>query len=513
MPWNTMGLIEQREAFVRLAIASGRAIAELCRSFGISRTTGYKWLHRFSVAKSTLALRDQSRRPHKITKSDMAVRDRVVQLRVENGWGARRIASTVRQEGLIIGHTTAHRILKDRGLIPSHDEDEAAWIMRVFTMADPESTISASVPQAQPARTFADQLRHGSRRNQTRAMAVIARLKGVRLRIIAESVNITVNSVLRYLRTFEDGGVEALFAPPKSKINDDPHRNSVFAVLHSPPSAYGINRTSWTMADLHRVLGETGHRLSENRIRRIIRAGGFRWRRAKIVLTSNDPQYETKLAAVKRILAGLKPDEGFFSIDEYGPFAIKMKPGRKRVAPGEEYIVPQFQRSKGWLILTAALELSRNQVTHFYSRRKNTDEMIKMANVLRSEYYNYSRIYLSWDAASWHISKKLMAYLDESNGIASDRRGGPVVLTAPLPAGAQFLNVIESVFSGMSRAIIHNSDYPSVEAAKDAIDRHFRERNAHFLKNPTRAGHKIWSQERVASEFHEGQNCKDPRYR
>jgi len=42
---------------------------------------------------------------------------------------------------------------------------------------------------------------------------------------------------------------------------------------------------------------------------------------------------------------------------------------------------------------------------------------------------------------------------------------------APLPASAQFLNVIESVFSGMARAIIHNSDYPSVAAAQEAIVR------------------------------------------
>ncbi len=33
-------------------------------------------------------------------------------------------------------------------------------------------------------------------------------------------------------------------------------------------------------------------------------------------------------------------------------------------------------------------------------------------------------------------------------------------------AGAQFLNVIESVFSGMARAIIHNSDYPSLDAGR-----------------------------------------------
>jgi transposase len=154
-----------------------------------------------------------------------------------------------------------------------------------------------------PARAFAGQLRHGSRRNRTKAMAVIARLKGLRLRVIAESLNISVHTVLRYMATFEKGGMGALFARPKSRVNDEPHRGAVFAVLHSPPSGYFINRTTWIMDDLHRLLAQQGHRLSERRIRRIIKGGGFRWRRAKVVLTSTDPEYETKLAAVKRITA------------------------------------------------------------------------------------------------------------------------------------------------------------------------------------------------------------------
>ena len=66
-----------------------------------------------------------------------------------------------------------------------------------------------------------------------------------------------------------------------------------------------------------------------------------------------------------------------------------------------------------------------------------------------------------------------------------------MVETAPLPSGAQFLNVIESVFSGMARAVIHNSDYRTVEDAKAAIDRHFEEHNAHFTRHPRRAGRKI----------------------
>jgi hypothetical protein len=181
------------------------------------------------------------------------------------------------------------------------------------------------------------------------------------------------------------------------------------------------------------------------------------------------------------------------------------------VGPEETYTVPQWEKSKGSLIITAALELSRNQITHFYSNKKNTQEMIKMTDLLLTQHRNCKTIYLSWDAASWHISKDLFEHIERRNneGLAE---GYPIVKTAPLPAGAQFLNVIESVFSGMARGIIHNSDYHSVEATKDAIDRYYAERNEHFRIHPKRAGRKIWGHERVQSEFHEGNNCKDPLY-
>ena len=75
--------------------------------------------------------------------------------------------------------------------------------------------------------------------------------------------------------------------------------------------------------------------------------------------------------------------------------------------------------------------------------------------------------------------------------------GTPAVEPAPLPSCAQFLNVIEAVFSGMARAIIHNSDYASVDAAKAAIDRYFAERHGHFQKQPRRAGNKLWRMEKA----------------
>src|SRR5215208_2662448 len=138
-----------------------------------------------------------------------------------------------------------------------------------------------------------------------------------------------------------------------------------------------------------------------------------------------------------------------------------MQPGRALTAPGEQRVIPQWQKSRGCMIITAALELSSNQVTHFYSTKKNTAEMIRTMEVLVEQYHDRRKIYLSWDAASWHISKRLGRRIEENNAAALSN-GGPTVETAPLPSGAQFLNVIESVFSGLARSIIHNSDYKTM---------------------------------------------------
>ena len=138
--------------------------------------------------------------------------------------------------------------------------------------------------------------------------------------------------------------------------------------------------------------------------------------------------------------------------------------------------------------------------------------MIRMMEVLLDRYTDRRTLYLSWDAASWHVSKKLDQRISEHNANA-EAVGLPRVETAPLPAGAQFLNVIESVFSGMARALIHNSDYPSVDAARAAIDRYFADRNQQFQDNPRRAGKRIWGAERVPPAFSDSNNCKDPHFR
>jgi len=123
--------------------------------------------------------------------------------------------------------------------------------------------------------------------------------------------------------------------------------------------------------------------------------------------------------------------------------------------------------------------------------------MIKLLDILLEKYSMEKTIYFSWDAASWHASKALYSAVDEINSTDYRKKHKcPEIKLAPLPKCAQFLNVIESVFSGMARAIIHNSNYQSVDECKKAIDRYYNERNIYFLDNPQKAGNKIWGEER-----------------
>ena len=289
-------------------------------------------------------------------------------------------------------------------------------------------------------------LHNGRLVDRNRAMVVLASRRKIPSRTISAFLGVGKAFVRNYRNMFESEGAPSFVCPSNQIEPENRQRGfaeSVFSLLHEPPTNHGINRTSWTMALLRRVLKENGTQIGTALVAKMIKAAGYKWRKAKIVLTSNDPTYKEKLARIRHILSNLQPDEAFFSIDEYGPFAIKAKPGRTLSPAGVQPTVPQWQKSRWCLIMTAALELSGNQVTHFYSAKKNTTEMIRMMDVLIKRYGDRRKLYLSWDAASWHISKQLFARIDAHNS-AVPNEGGPLIETAPLPAGAQFLNVIES---------------------------------------------------------------------
>lgn len=204
------------------------------------------------------------------------------------------------------------------------------------------------------------------------------------------------------------------------------------------------------------------------------------------------PNVNTPLYGVLHALQTLKPGELFFFVDELGPLRVKRYGGRTFVRKTEPYTIPQNQTYRGVVTMAGALNAITNQVTWVYGRSKDTSAMIELIEILFNQHRSASRLYITWDMASWHRSSVLVDWLDTFNAETEHLAEGPLIHLVPLPTSSQFLDVIEAIFSGMKKAVIHHSNYRSEEEMKAAISRHFVERNEYFLVNPKRAGKKIW---------------------
>ncbi|MBA4385493.1 MAG: IS481 family transposase [Anaerolinea sp.] len=106
-----------REEFIALSEQEGRNISALCKEFGISRKTGYKWIKRYQECGN---LEDQNRKPKTSrSKTDEKIERLVFDLRQERpGWGARKIQAFLCQKGYEMPCIrTVNNILKRNGLI------------------------------------------------------------------------------------------------------------------------------------------------------------------------------------------------------------------------------------------------------------------------------------------------------------------------------------------------------------------------------------------------------------
>lgn len=129
MPWETKDIMSLREEFVHLATQEGANRRELCRRFGISPQTAYKWLRRFHT-HGLAGLIDQSRRPqHSPTLTSETLQSEIVQLRQRHpAWGGRKISRRLEDLGLgSVAPSTVSSVLHRHGLIEVGVEYRQAW--------------------------------------------------------------------------------------------------------------------------------------------------------------------------------------------------------------------------------------------------------------------------------------------------------------------------------------------------------------------------------------------------
>lgn len=127
MPWKETSSVQERIQFVIECSIYPGSFASLCDKYGISRPTGYKWVQRFREGGSMAALEDHSRCPeHSPHETPQDIQQRVLSLRRQYGWGAKKIRVVLLREGIQLSVSTVHRIIQRHGLIDPDDAHRPA---------------------------------------------------------------------------------------------------------------------------------------------------------------------------------------------------------------------------------------------------------------------------------------------------------------------------------------------------------------------------------------------------
>ena len=121
MPWEQTSAMDQRVKFIADCLSDRYSKSELCRAYGISRPTAYKWINRYHESKAE-GFKELSRAPHHHPNQTCEeVREMIVQTKLyRQSWGPKKVLDYLRENGPQLhwpADSTAGEILKRAGLV------------------------------------------------------------------------------------------------------------------------------------------------------------------------------------------------------------------------------------------------------------------------------------------------------------------------------------------------------------------------------------------------------------
>ena len=123
MPWKESGLMNERLKFIG-RLLQGEKMAELCREFGISRKTGYKFWDRYQTV-GFYGLSDRPRRPYRYANQlPVQLEQEILRIKRDKpSWGAPKIREILARRYPDVhspAKSTIHCILDRHGLVTRH---------------------------------------------------------------------------------------------------------------------------------------------------------------------------------------------------------------------------------------------------------------------------------------------------------------------------------------------------------------------------------------------------------
>jgi len=167
--------------------------------------------------------------------------------------------------------------------------------------------------------------------NSRHARIILLSTGGVRNRDIATLADCTPQWVRIILHRFNAQGIDGITwypfyqdhsGQPRKFFAD--HIERIVEVVRAPPKQL-IGLTEWSLPKLRQYLIEQGvvTSISIEHLRTLLRQRRVRWRRTKTWKESNDPDFDRKCRAIRRLYQ--RPPSGgrVICVDEFGPLNLQ----------------------------------------------------------------------------------------------------------------------------------------------------------------------------------------------
>ena len=265
-------------------------------------------------------------------------RDAIVQLLLDFDGNISKVHRALFERGVQLPYPTLRSFCRRNDLVkanssPRLSADAARWWLSHF-QRDAKEIDRLQVKLGADLRPLLSYLKEGRSRHRKKAATVLARARGIPNTITARALHSSVATTRHYFKLYTRLGVRELFAwnttrATPSAAEDRLKTNRILELLHNKPLLYGINRTSWTQPALFAVYSRSfGATIARKALTRLLRQAGYRWRKARRVLTSPDRCYHEKVELLLTTLHSLTSDEMFFFLDEWGPVQVKKRGGK-----------------------------------------------------------------------------------------------------------------------------------------------------------------------------------------
>lgn len=136
-----------------------------------------------------------------------------------------------------------------------------------------------------------------------RASAISMRSRGMKVKQVANSLQVCMGAVFKWERLYRRNGLDGLRSRKptgRPAIRGDKARKLIPELMKKDPQAFGFLKGRWVVRDLSKALKSEGVEMSPTQVHGILRDLDLSYKRPKLTVESNDPSFARKEREIRR---------------------------------------------------------------------------------------------------------------------------------------------------------------------------------------------------------------------